>query len=166
MFSTFRQFLVPIVERMNASMVVGGRGHDIELDEVCFRSKPLENSILWLRYLAIVRRGSSKVFIATLPEKLVTGGQGGGGAISLPELKRIIQPASESPKLAVGSVCHTDSARSYKVMGALYDGSMASADFEQLRLGHTCVRHKPPHTQFTRIFNVRVWNGAQYQEET
>ena len=43
--------------------------------------------VLWLRYIAIVRRGSAKIFLHKLPDKLTPSGQGGGGPLSLQELK-------------------------------------------------------------------------------
>ena len=43
--------------------------------------------VLWLRYIAIVRRGSAKIFLHKLPDKLTASGQGGGGPLSLQELK-------------------------------------------------------------------------------
>ena len=95
LFASWRAFLVPIIERLNAEMVIGAQGQDIELDEVAFRSKALENSVFWVRFLAVVRRGSSKVSVHQLPSKLVVEGQGGGGAITLPELVTAVQPGSD-----------------------------------------------------------------------
>eukprot|EP00439_Symbiodinium_sp_Y106_P050906 s4805_g6.t1 len=36
------------------------------------------DKVLWLRYFAIVRRGSAKIFLHKLPDKLTPSGQGGG----------------------------------------------------------------------------------------
>ena len=122
LFDGFHKFLVPIVDRMNAGLQIGGVGFDVELDEIAFRSKRLGDSVYWQRYIAGVRRGSSKVWIHALPDKLVAGGQGGGGPISVAELVDALKPASDHPKLVPGSVVHTDSAKSYRLLGPLYDG--------------------------------------------
>ncbi|CAE7176786.1 unnamed protein product [Symbiodinium pilosum] len=54
-FSNFRAWLTPIVDRLNEELVVGSAGADIELDELSFRSKPLEDKVLWIRYIGIPR---------------------------------------------------------------------------------------------------------------
>ncbi|CAE7368443.1 timm16 [Symbiodinium natans] len=96
---------------MNEELVMGGAGMDVELDEISFRSKGLDDKVLWLRYIAIVRRGSAKVFIHKLPDKLTASGQGGGGPLSIQELKDTIVNSAGASRIAVGSVCHTDSAK-------------------------------------------------------
>ena len=47
LFSNFRAWLTPIVDRLNEEFVVGSAGADIELDEISFRSKPLEDKVAW-----------------------------------------------------------------------------------------------------------------------
>ena len=37
--------------------------------------------------------------------------------------------------------------------------------FEHLKLGHTCVKHKPPHPEFTKQLETRVWDGAEFSKE-
>ena len=86
-WDTFRGWLCPLVERMNNELKVGGPGVDVELDEVSFRSAGLEHSVLWIRFLGMVRRGSSKIFLAKLPYRLTAAGQGGGGPLSMEELR-------------------------------------------------------------------------------
>ena len=82
-WDAFRGWLCPLVERMNNELKVGGPSMDVELDEVSFRSAGLEHSVLWIRFLGMVRRGSSKIFLAKLPYRLTAAGQGGGGPLSL-----------------------------------------------------------------------------------
>ena len=86
-WDAFRGWLCPLVERMNNELKVGGPGMDVELDEVSFRSAGLEHSVLWIRFLGMVRRGSSKIFLAKLPYRLTAAGQGGGGPLSMEELR-------------------------------------------------------------------------------
>ena len=66
-WDAFRAVLCPLVERMNAKLTIGGPGMDAELDEVSFRSTALKKSVLWIRFIGMVRRGSSKIFLAKLP---------------------------------------------------------------------------------------------------
>ena len=47
LFSNFRAWLTPIVDCLNEELVVGSAGADIELDEISFRSKPLEDKVAW-----------------------------------------------------------------------------------------------------------------------
>ena len=71
---------------------------------------------------------------------------------------------SDKPVLAVGSVCHTDSAKAYRNLASpLYDGTLM--DFEHLKLGHTCVKHKPPRPEFSKEIQTRVWNGNAFEEQ-
>ena len=64
-----------------------------------------------------------------------------------------------------GSVCQTDGAKAYRnLAGALYNGSLK--DFECLKLGHTCVKHKPPNPEFTKVLSTRVWTGVEFEEQS
>ena len=81
----FRRFVTLVgehQEKANEELEVGGYGLQCEADEIAFRCKAErdvsgEPRILWLRYFGLVRRGSSRVFLALLPDRLVTGaGQG------------------------------------------------------------------------------------------
>ena len=83
LFDQFRSWLSPLVDQLNDELLIGGQGQDVEMDEICFRSKTLDNCVLWVRYFAMVRRGSSKVFLARLPCRITKAGQGGGGPISV-----------------------------------------------------------------------------------
>ena len=38
-------------------------------------------------------------------------------------------------------------------------------DFEHLKLGHTCVKHKPPRPEFAKEIQTRVWNGNAFEEQ-
>ena len=83
LFDQFRSWLSPLVDQLNDELLIGGQDQDVEMDEICFRSKTLDNCVLWVRYFAMVRRGSSKVFLARLPYRITKAGQGGGGPISV-----------------------------------------------------------------------------------
>ena len=65
-----------------------------------------------IRYLAAVYRGSSLVW---MEYRISRGdGQGGGTPISVAEMRQHLLLNSDEPVFAVGSVCHTDSAKAYK----------------------------------------------------
>ncbi|CAE7509788.1 timm16, partial [Symbiodinium microadriaticum] len=129
---------------------LGIAGNDIELDEVSFRSKDLDDKVLWLRYIAIVRRGSAKIFLHTLPDKLTAFEQGRGGPLSLQELKDTMVSSKGTSRIAIGSVCHTDSTKAYKTLDseeslpALYSGTLGGLSFAALKLAHSNIRHKTP----------------------
>ena len=60
---------------------------------------------------------------------------------------------SYQPVLAEGSVCHTDGAKAYRWLSTpLNDGSLVDA--AGLQLSHTCVKHKPPHPEFSKKIRV------------
>ncbi|CAE7641241.1 timm16, partial [Symbiodinium sp. KB8] len=136
------------VDRLNEEL--GIAGNDIELDEVSFRSKDLDDKVLWLRYIAIVRRGSAKIFLHTLPDKLTAFEQGRGGPLSLQELKDTMVSSKGTSRIAIGSVCHTDSTKAYKTLDseeslpALYSGTLGGLSFAALKLAHSNIRHKTP----------------------
>ncbi|CAE6930761.1 timm16 [Symbiodinium sp. CCMP2592] len=157
LFNNFRSWLSPIVDRLNEDLVIGALGADVELDEISFRSQALDDKILWNRYAAAVKRGSAKVFIEKLPNRLTAAGQGGGGPLSIDELKKLVVTSKGSSRLAQGSVCHTDSAKAYKKLAsdeplpALYSGALAGPSFSELKLAHSNVKHKPPHPKFAQF---------------
>ena len=109
----------------NERMEIGGEGVEVEADEVAFRCKVGKRSdgtdcIWWIRYFGMFRRGSSKVFLACLPDRAVSGsGQGGGGALSIEELIEVLRLNTDRPALVRRSFLHTVSAKSYKKMGPL-----------------------------------------------
>eukprot|EP00439_Symbiodinium_sp_Y106_P017883 s1011_g2.t1 len=82
-FEAFNQNFVPIKGQLNDAIVVGGCSADVELDEISFRSIGRAHGIVWLRYLAVVRRGSSLVWLKRLGNRITRKGQGGGGPISV-----------------------------------------------------------------------------------
>ena len=135
------------------------------MDEISFRSVGRQHGIVWLRYLAAVRRGSSLIWIDRLPCRISRGeGQGGGGPISIEERRDYFLLDSDEPVICKGSVCHTDSAKAYKNLASpLYDGRLL--DFEHLKFGHTCVKHKPPRPEFSKEISTRVWNGTFFEEQ-
>eukprot|EP00439_Symbiodinium_sp_Y106_P049550 s3645_g6.t1 len=81
---------------------------------------------------AIVR--SAKIFLHKLPDKLTASGQGGGGPLSLQELKDTMVSSKGASRIAIGSVCHTDSAKAYKKLAseealpALYKGALGGSE--------------------------------------
>ncbi|OLQ10463.1 mTERF domain-containing protein 1, mitochondrial [Symbiodinium microadriaticum] len=85
LFQKFAEFFVPLIDKLNGSLTVGGIGQDVELDEISFRSVGRAHGIVWLRYLAAVRRGAALVWIERLPYRISSVGQGGEGPISLQE---------------------------------------------------------------------------------
>ena len=110
-------------------------------------------------------KGSSLVWIDSLPYRISRGdGQGGGGPISVAEMRQHLLLDSDEPVLAVGPVCHTDSAKAYRNLASpLYDGTLM--DFEHLKLGHTCVKHKPPRPEFSKEIQTQVWSGNAFEEQ-
>ena len=75
----FNQYFVPIIDQLNDAIVVGGCSADVELGEISFRSTGRAHGIVWLRYLAVARRGSSLVWLKRLGYRITRKGQGGGG---------------------------------------------------------------------------------------
>ena len=166
LFDNFRKFLTPIMDRLNNTLHLGGLGCDVELDEISFRSKTVGERVVWIRYLAIARRGSSKIWLTQLPYRITEGGQGGGGPISLEELKSAILLEDGDSRICQGSVCHTDGARTYKQLGdvdsPLLDREVFDVEFSDLLLAHTAVKHKPPRPEFAKTFQVKVWTGSAW----
>ena len=164
-------------EDANNKLQVGGPGLEVEADEVAFRCKAEtdldgELKLWWLRYFGMARRGSSKMFLAKLPDRPVKGqGQGGGGALSKEELKDVLQAESMSPRLLPESILHTDSAKAYKQVGPLAwpQAGILHAAFETqepfLAHGwcHTVVTHKKKvgqKIQFVAERTVKMRNGT------
>ena len=57
---------------------------------------------------------------------------------------------------AKGSVCRTDGAKAYRWLSSpLNDGTLEDA--AGLKLSHACVKHKPPHPEFSKKMRVQVW---------
>ncbi|CAE7252866.1 MTERFD1 [Symbiodinium natans] len=61
LFEAFNQYFVPIIDQLNDAIVVGGCSADVKLDEISFRSTGRSHGIVWLRYLAVARRGLNLV---------------------------------------------------------------------------------------------------------
>ena len=125
----------------------------------------------WMRYIAVIRRGSSKIYLEELPIRQSVRGQGGGGALSVEELDSIFKVDSDTPLLAPESVLHTDSAKSYKRLGPFRwpgAGALHDAGFEvryrKHRWVHTVVVHKRKVGQrvnWTLIRTIRHADGSQ-----
>ena len=125
LFDRFHNVFVPFFDKLNSSLSIGGCGFDVELDEVSFRSVERGHGIVWLKYLAVVRRGSSLVWLERLPYRITTAGEGGGGPISVAELYGSLLLESDEPVLCKGSVCHTDGAKAYRWLESpLNDGTL------------------------------------------
>ena len=81
--------------------------------------------VKWLRWFALCRRRSFKIFLAPLPNRFVEtpeeggGGQGGGGALSVHELCDVLEATSSDPALSARSCLHTDKAKAYNRLGPL-----------------------------------------------
>ena len=77
--------------------------------------------------------------------------------------------SSGEPRLACGSICHTDSAKAYKQLdkpeGPLYDGSLEGREFHNFKLARAKVRRKPPHPEFTKDFTVKFWDGSSWSSK-
>ena len=85
------------------------------------------------------------------------------------ELKAAILPEDNPPRLAEGSICHTDGARTYKQLGSMYSPLLESdlfhSEFASLRLAHTAVKHKPPKPQFVKMFKLKRWDGSSWVQD-
>ena len=148
--------VAPAQERANSELRVGGDRQHCEADEVAFRCRAAdqpgdEGKIEWLRYIGVLRRGSSQIFLQQLPPRITGGaGQGGGGALSLAELDAVFKVESDDPLLVRGSLLHTDSAKAYRHIGPLHWPApsplkdRASFDERYKRFGytHATVCHK------------------------
>ena len=125
LFGFFIDVIGPHMEKENSRMQLGGEGVEVEADEVAFRMKAKEDDDdesgwkkVWLRIICFVRRGSGKPFLSFLPDREVNGiGQGGGGALSVEELKRVMRVTCLLPLLLARTILHTDSAKAYKRVG-------------------------------------------------
>ena len=110
---------------MNDQLEIGGAFVQCETDEVAFRCKVSTRAdgsacIVWLRYIAIVRRGSVHIFLAPLPDRSVSGaGQGGGGSLAIDELVSVLRVLTDRPVLRWRSILHTDSAKAYRKVGPM-----------------------------------------------
>ena len=163
LFERFNNVFTPLIDKLNSCLTTGGRGMDVELDEIAFRSVERGDGVVWLRYLAVVRRGSSLVKLERLPYRVTAGGQSGGGPTSVAELRDHLRLPSDEPVLSKGSVCHTDNVKACTWLeSSLNDGTLVQNDFQ---LAHTCVKHKPPHPEFTKRFQVQVWTGEAFEKQ-
>ena len=69
--------------------MVGGPGIEVEADEIAFRCFERDDgALVWLRSFGMLARGSSKVYLAKFPDRIITGqGQGSGDPLSIDELE-------------------------------------------------------------------------------
>ena len=120
-------FEVPFADdpdKVQALMQIGGEKIQLEGDEVAFRCRLVDDGTVqkveWLRYIAFAKRGGSKIFLEQLPSRLQAGsGRGGGGALSIEELERVLRIDTDRPLLLPRSVLHTDSAKAYRRVGPM-----------------------------------------------
>ena len=167
-------------EKANNDYQVGGEKVECEADEVCFRvragkTNTNEDCLEWQRIFGIGTRGSAKVVLHKMDDKLTGGaGQGGGGAISVDELQRIMRLDTDHPLLLPRSVLHTDSAKSYKRLGplqwpeaskALHAGEAFATEFAKYEYVHTTVTHKrkvgEKGPQYKKWRTIRHFDGTE-----
>lgn len=111
---------------------LGGPGIGVEIDEICFRARwvlgerdPVtgdrEWCREWVRWMALVERGSEKIVFRKLETRVVKGnGEGGGGALGNQELLDAIFPSGRRPLLKWGTIVHTDGAKAYRNLVAVF----------------------------------------------
>lgn len=161
-------------EHANEILRVGGEKIHCEADEVCLRATAVEMpdgevKIEWMRYIGLLKRGSSRIYLEALPLRYTKGsGQGGGGALSVEELEAVLQvECPEGPRLLPGNVLHTDSAKAYRKCGPMrwlgpgahHDDSFAEK-CARFRWTHTCVVHKRKVGERLRYAPTRVITHA------
>ena len=168
-------------EEANTNMEIGGNKVHCEADEVGFRCRPIwigdEGFVEWFRYIAVVRRGSSRIFLEKLPSRHTRGaGQGIGGALAIEEFMEIFRVYSDTPLLARGSILHTDGAKAdrraepmyWPPPGGLNDADLVhDGDFTVLQLQHkwthtsVCHKRKPGQpAQYAVTRTIRVHDGT------
>ena len=170
-------FVATHQEQANEDLTIGGEGVQCEADEIAFRCLIEHDTdgnevLVWLRYFGMVKRGSSNTFLAKLPDRQVTGaGQGGGGALSIEELRSALKADSDRPRLLSRGMLLTDSARAYRHVGRwhlppagpLQSGFEASDRFSRHEWSHTSVTHKKKPGQPIRyvvLTRVTLANGS------
>ena len=119
----------------------------------------------------MVARGSSRVYLAKLPDRIITGlGQGGGGPLSIDELEIVLKAHSDNPVLFPESILHTDSAKAYSRVGPIkwprpgahvfaFEGT---PPFSQFHYAHTNVCHKKKvgvTQEFVALRTVSLFSG-------
>ena len=124
---------------------LGGLGCDVEVDEISFRSKTVGERVVWIRYLAIARRGSSKNLansiatyrITEAGKAAVTISFGGQGSVFATQMGANLQTARRrnSPSL---------------------DREVFDVEFSDLHLAHTAVKHSHRGQSFETL-QVKEW---------
>ena len=115
----------------NLEIQLGGPGIEVEADEICFRARWVlrtdpdtgnaEWYREWVRWLALVERGSCKIVFRKLETRFAKGnGEGGGGALGNQELLNAIFPPGRRPLLKWGTIVHTDGAKAYRNLVAVF----------------------------------------------
>jgi hypothetical protein len=167
-------------EGENNNLLLGGQGIQVEADECAFRCIPCIDAhnrpvTTWIRLFGMCQRGSTRMFLAALPDRDVGGaGQGGGGALSIEELKHVLRINSDEPRLRRESILHTDSAKAYKHVGPMRWGDMQilggpferDPDFLIHEYVHTNVTHKRKagvNMQYVKQYPVEFANGETRQ---
>ena len=176
----YRRFVDTVSHFMqieNDACQIGGEGVQCEADEVALRcvagtNEEGEAGVWWLRYFGLARRGSSRMLLYILPDRFAkAAGQGGGGALTVAELKEVLRIGSEKPALLPKSILHTDSAKAYKRVGpmrwsqrgALHEKFEDGSDFAELKYTHTNVTHKKKPGQpvkYVEQFTVELPDGT------
>jgi hypothetical protein len=177
LFRTYIDTVAQLQETANSELRVGGDGVEVEADEVALRALPAvkddEPGVWWVRYFGMARRGSTKMFLEPLEDRWAArAGQGGGGALAISELERVLRVGSDNPTLIAGSILHTDSAKAYKRVGPMVwpEAGAHHADFETKEpfkkhgYTHTNVTHKKKvgqPMQFVALRKVTLRSGVQ-----
>ena len=152
--SNVRQIASFWMIRANALLQVGGEDMDCEADELCFRSKKvflqdeaggISEKVMWIRFLSVVRRGSSLVYFNDLEDRYTEAGKGGGGKIQEEEVAHHFLRAwlrdigvEPRPLLARWSVLHIDGADAYR---ELHHETSILEKYGAFKWWHTWVRH-------------------------
>ena len=107
------------MNRLNSEMSVGGDKMACEADEIALGCVPGVNEdgepgVWWLRYIGLMKRGSTRIWLEPLPDRFVkNAGQGGGGSLSIEELIEAFRRGTLNPVLVPGGLLHMDNAKAY-----------------------------------------------------
>ena len=101
-----------MIDQLNDSLVIEGRGIDVELDEVASPWNGREASSgfdIWQQR----DEDQAKIWLARLPYRVTQAGQEGGEPISIDEMTEALLLYSDEPVVGEGSICHTDGVKAY-----------------------------------------------------
>jgi hypothetical protein len=134
-----------------------------------------EPRLVWLRYIALVRRKSRWIVLDCLPDRAVRGdGRGGGGALSNVELDAFLRADTPEPRLKKRSILHTDSAKAYRKTGCLYRPAVGAlqgtfegqAPYAVHQWVHTNCTHKKKvgqPAQYAPKRTLKLWDNSSLE---